>query len=153
MNRGEAPAKTKVTVLRGQDGRTTVRLPLPPWIAAWYAIALVVTIAAYLCSVYVWHDMPGIAIVFALVFAVIPLPAFAMTVRRIDADAHGLTLHYLLRGPKRIAVNDVGATDANGDYELTFDGEAPRWTALTLRSRAEAEWVAYELRQGLAQRR
>jgi hypothetical protein len=150
----EAPATTKVTVERGHAG-TTVRLPLPSWIATWYLIALLVVAAAYLCSVYLWRDMIGIAIVAALVLAAIPLPTFAMTVRRIDADDRGLTLHYLLRGPKRVAVADVGAAYANGalHYELTFDGTAPSWTVLTLRSRAEAEWVAYELRRALPQRR
>ncbi|HEY6138655.1 MAG TPA: hypothetical protein VI670_12925 [Thermoanaerobaculia bacterium] len=147
----EAPAKTRVNVERGYAG-TTVRLPLPSWIAAWYLIALLVAAAAYLCSVYLWHDMPGIAIVVAIVLAIIPLPTFAMTVRRIDADLRGLTLHYLLRGPKRIAVADVGAAYASGalHYELTFDGKTPSWTVLTLRSRAEAEWVAYELRRALS---
>jgi hypothetical protein len=151
----EAPAKTKVTVERGHDGTTTVRLPLPSWIAMWYLVALLVAAAAYLCSIYLWSDMTGIAIAVALVLAAIPLPTFAMTVRRIDADARGLTLHYLLRGPKRIAAADVGAVYANGalHYELSFDGTTPPWTVLTLRSRAEAEWVAYELRRGLAQRR
>jgi len=150
----EAPSKTRVKVERGYAG-TTVRLPLPSWIATWYLIALLVSAAAYLCSVYLWHDMPGIAIVLATVFAIIPLPTFAMTVRRIDADLRGLTLHYLLRGPKRIAVADVGAAYASGalHYELTFDGTAPSWTVLTLRSRAEAEWVAYELRRALPPRR
>ena len=87
----------------------------------------------------------------------IPLPTLAMTVRRIDADRTGLTLRYaMLRGAKRIpaaALRDVGAVYANGamHYELTFAGaeKAASWTIITLRSRPEAEWVAYELRRAL----
>ena len=140
---GDPPPSTKVKVERGA-ARTTVRFPLPSWLGMWCVSALIVIAAAYLCGVYLWQDMVGFAVVAAIVFAVIPLPALALTVRRIDAGHGGLTLHFPMR-TKRISVEDVGVA---GD-ELTFDGSRPAWTAIPLRSRAEAEWVAYGLRRAL----
>jgi hypothetical protein len=146
----EAPDGTKVTVERRVDG-TTVRFPLPSWVGRWYLIVLVLAAGAYLAA------MVAMAVIGVVVLCAIPLPTLAMIVRRIDADRTGLTLRYaMLRGAKRIpaaAIRDIGAVYANGamHYELTFVGaeKAAAWTILTLRSRPEAEWVAYELRRAL----
>lgn len=154
----EAPAKTKVTVERGASS-TTVRLPLPSWLRLWYTLVLVIAAGAYLCATVVWpQDTATIAfigIATTLVLCAIPLPTLAMTVRSIDADGSGLTLHFAaFRRARRIAPCDVGARYATGalHYELTFAGAVPPWTIVTLRSRAEAEWVAYELRRASPQR-
>jgi hypothetical protein len=145
-----APEGTKVTVERRFDG-TTVRFPLPSWVARWYLIVLLLAAGAYLAAMY------AMAAIGVVVLCAIPLPTLAMIVRRIDADRTGLTLRYaMLRGAKRIpaaALRDVGAVYANGamHYELTFAGaeKAASWTIITLRSRPEADWVAYELRRAL----
>jgi uncharacterized membrane protein YhaH (DUF805 family) len=159
----EAPDETKVTVERRVDG-TTVRLPLPSWVAGWYLIVLVLAAGAYLAAGHVYREdaatMYAMAAIGAVVLSAIALPTLAMTVRRIDADRAGLTLRYaMLRGAKHIpaaALRDVGAVYANGamHYELTFAGaeNAASWTIITLRSRPEADWVAYELRRVLSQR-
>jgi hypothetical protein len=145
-----APEGTKVKVEWRAEG-VTVRFPLPSWVAGWYLIVIVLAAAAYLAA------MVAMAAIGVVVLSAIPLPTLAMTVRRIDADRSGLTLRYaLLRGPKHIpaaALRDVGAVYANGalHYELTFVGAetAASWTIVTLRSRPEADWVAYELRRAL----
>jgi len=150
----DAPAETKVQVERGAG--TTVRLPLPSWVRLWYTLVVVVA-AMGVGAAIIWPEdaatIHGIAILITIVLCAIPLPALAMTVRRIDADWRGLTLRYaMLRRAKSLPASDVGAAYAYGalHYELTFSGAVPPWTIVTLRSRAEAEWVAYELR--LAQR-
>ena len=139
--RYDAPAVTKVKVEHGYAG-TTVRLPLPSWLWHWYAFAVLVGAAAYL------YSMIEIGGAVVIVLSVIPLPTLAMTVRRIDAGPGGLTLRYVLPRATRLAPADVGAAYDNGalHYELTFGGAVRSWTIITLRSRAEAEWVAYELR-------
>jgi len=146
----DAPAETKVQVERGAG--TTVRLPLPSWVRLWYTLVVVVA-AMCVGAAIIWPEdaatIYGIAIVITIVLCAIPLPALAMTVRRIDADWRGLTLRYqMLRRAKSLPAGDVGAAYAHGalHYELTFSGAVPPWTIVTLRSRAEAEWVAYELR-------
>lgn len=146
----EAPEGTKVKIERRADG-VTVRFPLPSWVAGWYVIVLVLAAAAYLAAMY------AMAAIGVIVLSGIPLPTLAMTVRRIDADRDGLTLRYaMLRGAMHIpaaALRDVAAVYANGamHYELTFVGaeNAASWTIITLRSRPEADWVAYELRRAL----
>ena len=97
--------------------------------------------------------MIGITAGAVVVLSLMPLPALAMTVRRIDAGRGGLTLHYvLLRRAKRIeAPRDVDAVYADGalHYELAFEGTKPSWTIVNLRTRREADWVAYELRRAI----
>jgi hypothetical protein len=151
----DAPAETKVIVERGAAS-TTVRLPLPSWVRLWYTLVILID-AMCAGAAIIWPDdtatIFGIAVLTTIVVCAIPLPTLAMTVRRIDADWRGLTLRFLmLRRAKTLPAGDVGAAYANGaeHYQLTFSGAVPPWTVVTLRSRAEAEWVAYELR--LAQR-
>jgi hypothetical protein len=148
------PAGTSVEVERG-EASTTVRFPLPSWTWRWYVLAASLGGAAYLASTYVYRDddaMPGIAVVIVVLLALLPLPTLAMTVRRIDADGTGLSFHYALRPSRRLeGVRDVSAVYADGalHYELSFEPEKPSWTILTLATRREAEWVAYELRRAL----
>jgi hypothetical protein len=149
----DQPAGTKVEVERGAAS-TTVRFPLPSWTWRWYVLAAALGGAAYLASTYVYRDdiMPGISIAVVVVLGLIPLPTLAMTVRRIEAGRSGLDFHYALRPPRRLGgVRDVSAVYAVGalHYELAFEPEKPSWTILTLATRREAEWVAYELRRAL----
>jgi len=149
----EKPPGTKVRVERGMAG-TTVRLPLPSWVWRWYLIVIALAGGSYIAAMYIYRGdattMYGVAVAAIIVLCAIPLPTLAMTVRRIDADRGGLTFHYVLPRRKRLGgVREIGAVYANGalHYELTFDGATPAWTIITLRSRAEADWVAYELAQ------
>jgi hypothetical protein len=150
----DEPAVTKVDVDRGAAS-TTVRFPLPAWLWRWYVIVAALAGAGYLAATYVYRDGAMIAITAGavVVLSLMPLPALAMTVRRIDAGRGGLTLHYvLLRRAKRIeAPHDVDAVYADGalHYELAFEGTKPSWTIVNLRTRREADWVAYELRRAI----
>ena len=147
----EKPSATKVRIERGAAG-TTVRLPLPSWVWRWYLIVAALAGFSYIAAIYIYRvDMTMLFGIAVIVLCAIPLPTLAMTVRRIDADRGALTFHYVLPRRKRLGdVRDVDAVYANGalHYELTFDGAKPEWTIITLRSRAEADWVARELSQG-----
>jgi hypothetical protein len=150
----DEPAGTRVEVDR-DAASTLVRFPLPSWTWRWYVLAAALGGAAYLASTYVYRDddaMPGIAIIVVVLLALMPLPTLAMTVRRIEAGPSGLSFHYALRPPRRLDnVRDVSAVYADGalHYELAFEPEKPSWTILTMATRREAEWVAYELRRAL----
>jgi hypothetical protein len=147
------PDETKVRIDRGAAS-TTVRFPLPSWTARWYVIVLAVAAAAYLAATFVYPEeaMRFIGIGTVILLALMPLPTLWMMVRRIDAERGGLTFHYVLPRQTRLDdVRDVDAVYVNGalHYELTFEPAKASSTIINLRTRREADWVAYELRRAL----
>jgi hypothetical protein len=161
----EPPPGSKLCVEPAPEG-TTVRFPLPSWTWSYYGVLVLLAAAAWQLTDSVARQMgedPStvnrVAIAAAILLFGLPLATYAMTVRSIDASPRGLTLRYvMLRRPKHVAADtilDVAPKFTSAQhYELVFAGSerASSMTIVNLRTQAEADWIAFELRRALGLR-